>query len=365
MQLPPYRYKDYRDGIDKLDDVIASLEDLPERAGGLLDVEWIRAWRERSPEERSAFQDYARYWLNTFERIFDYCGRATGTSRYTIDTADGAAAGVLSRQHRMHPTIGNLISTAYYDDQLVNRTADDDGRPLARTRHGLRGIPGLRDQAILWLDLPWSARVPSAGELGPAVSKPRYTNPVEIEAIVALLRSLAANTASNGEEIEFAVLSPYNQQVAAINRRLDVELVRRTGMVPKQGHHGGYGVDSVNATSRIAHSVDSFQGNQAGVIVVSLVRNNSYPPGNGLGFLEDAPRINVLLSRAERLLVLVGSWEFFEHQLRGVSITDPQLPLWHWKKVMTTLDGWFSEGTAVRLDATALPGARGDLPSTN
>ena len=355
-QLPPYRYKDYRDGIDKLDDVITSLEDLPERGGGLLDLDWIRAWREQSPEERSVFRDYARYWLNTFERIFDYCSRATGTLKYTIDVADGAAAGILSRQHRMHPTIGNLISTAYYQDQLVNRTAGDDGRPLARTRHGLRGIPGLRDQAIVWLDLPWSARVASAGELGPAVGKPRFTNPAEIEAIVALLQSLATDSDPTREEIEFAVLSPYNQQVAAINRRLDAELVRRTGMVPKQDHHGGYGAGGVTATSRIAHSVDSFQGNQAGVIVVSLVRNNTYPPGSGLGFLEDASRINVLLSRAERLLVLVGSWEFFEHQLRGVSITDPQFPLWHWKKVTTTLDAWFAEGTAVRLDATGLSG---------
>ena len=358
-QLPPYRYKDYRDGIDKLDDVISALEELPERGGGLLDLEWIRSWRERSSSERTDFQSYARYWLNTFERVFHYCSRAAGSLKYTIDDADGAAAGILSRQHRMHPTIGNLISTAYYQDQLVNRTAGDDGRALPRTRHGRRGIPGLGDRAILWLDLPWCGREPTSGELGPTVGKPRYTNPAEIEAIVRFLESLATDAASGGEEIEFAVLSPYNQQVAAINRRVDAELVRRTGMVPKRGHHGSYAGGGVDETSRVAHSVDSFQGNQAGVIVVSLVRNNTYPPGSGLGFLEDASRINVLLSRAERLLVLVGSWEFFEHQLRGVSIGDPQFPLWHWKKVMATLEGWFSEGRAVRLKAKELAGGVG------
>ena len=361
-QLPPYRFKDYRDGIDNLDDAIASLEELPQSAGGLLDREWIRAWRERSPTERSDFKDYARNWLNTFERVFDYCGRATGGVKHTIDGADGAAAGILSRQHRMHPTIGDLISTAYYQDQLVNRTAGDDGGALPRTRHGLGGIAGLGDQAILWLDLPWARQDAATREIGPAAGKPRYTNPSEIEAIVWFLQSLSADLRPRDEEIEFAVLSPYNQQVAAINQRLNVELVSRSGLVVKPGHHGVHGVGGVNATSRVAHSVDSFQGNQAGVIVVSLVRNNTRPPGSGLGFLEDASRINVLLSRAERLLVLVGSWKFFEYQLQGVSINDPQHPLWHWKKVMTTLDAWFSDGRAVRLEAKVLLGGRRDLP---
>ena len=356
-QLPPYRFKDYRDGIDSLGDVIASLEELPQRAGGLLDGEWLRSWRERSPAEQSDFKDYARRWLNTFERVFDYCSRATGGVKQTIDQADGAAAGVLSRQHRMHPTIGDLISTTYYQDQLVNRTAGNDGRGLPRVRHGLHGVSGLGEQAILWLDLPWVARDATTGEIGPAAGKPRYTNPSEIEAIVSFLKCLQGDRPPTHEATEFAVLSPYNQQVTAINRRLSVELVTQAGLVVKQGHQGRHRVEGTDMRSRVAHSVDSFQGNQAGVITVSLVRNNNFPPGHGLGFLEEASRINVLLSRAERLLVLVGSWEFFEHQLQGVSIDDPQLPLWHWKKVVTTLDGWFGNGKAIKIDAKALSGS--------
>ena len=77
-------------------------------------LEWIRAWRDRRADERSEFKDYARRWLNTFERVLDYCSLSTGSEKRTIDEADGAAAGILSRQHRMHPTIGDLISTAYY-----------------------------------------------------------------------------------------------------------------------------------------------------------------------------------------------------------------------------------------------------------
>ena len=348
-QLPPYRFGDYREGIDKLNDAIAALEELPQRAGGLIDLEWVRAWRERDLSERLEFQDYARSWLNTFERVFGYCGDATGAVRHTVDVADGAAAGILSRQHRMHPTIGDLISTTYYQGQLVNRTVGDDGRALPRTRHGLSGIAGFDDQAILWLDLPWAARNPAYGEVGPP-DKPRYTNPSEIAAIIWFLQSLSADSSpERGEGVEFAVLSPYNQQVAAINRRVKRELVNGSGLVGKQGQQGSE-AGGANAKTRVAYSVDSFQGNQAGVIVVSLVRNNTNLAGEGLGFLEEASRINVLLSRAERLLVLVGSWDFFGHQLQGVKIADPQHPLWHWKKVITTLDAWFKDGTAVRLD---------------
>ena len=355
-QLPPYRFKDYREGIDKLNDAIAALEELPQGAGRLLDVEWVRAWREREPSERLKFQDYARSWLNTFERVFGYCSEATGNARHTVDAADGAAAGILSRQHRMHPTIGDLISTTYYQGQVINRTVGGDGRPLQRTRHGLSGIAGLRDQAILWLDLPWAARDRDCGEVGPP-DRPRYTNPSEVAAIKWFLESLSSDDAlRGGDEIEFAVLSPYNQQVAAINREVKVELGKGCGLVGKRGHHGGQRGGGANAKVRVAHSVDSFQGNQAGVIVVSLVRNNTKPSGHGLGFLEEASRLNVLLSRAERLLVLVGSWEFFEHQLQGVSIDDPQHPLWHWKKVITTLDGWFEDGAAERLEVWPLLG---------
>jgi len=186
-----------------------------------------------------------------------------------------------------------------------------------------------------------------------------------VAAIVAFLKRLKDGDRSQ-QPLELAVLSPYNQQVAAINRNVTVDLVNAAGLKVKQGLHGRHRGDNIETSGRVAHSVDSFQGNQAGVIVVSLVRNNTLSPGSGLGFLEEAPRINVLLSRAERLLVLVGSWEFFEHQLRGVSIDDHQFPLWHWKKVVTTLESWFRDGKAVRIDASNLAsGARGDLPDSD
>jgi superfamily I DNA and/or RNA helicase len=70
-----------------------------------------------------------------------------------------------------------------------------------------------------------------------------------------------------------------------------------------------------------------------------------------MGFLQDAPRLNVLLSRAERLLVLVGSWDFFQHHTELVDLGQPEKELWHWKKVLTMLDAWEREGRVLRIPA--------------
>ena len=94
-QLPPYRFTDYREGIDSLEKAVEALEELPDRAGGLLDIEWIQSWRDREPETQAHFKEYARRWLTSFARVFEYCSVATGSEKHTLDHADGAAAGTL------------------------------------------------------------------------------------------------------------------------------------------------------------------------------------------------------------------------------------------------------------------------------
>ena len=101
------------------------------------------------------------------------------------------------------------------------------------------------------------------------------------------------------------------------------------------------------------HTVDSFQGNQADVVAVSLVRNNTEGPGRGMGFLDESSRINVLLSRAERLLVLLGSWDFFRYQISTVELDDPRILSGTGKQIVTLLEQWFTSGRALRVPADA------------
>jgi AAA domain/Protein kinase domain len=351
-QLPPYRFDEYSGGIQALGQVVDALWELPGRAGGLVDSDWLRSWQGMNEEEQEEFKEYAKTWLRTFKRIFELCRVASGAEMVTVTEPAGAAAGMLSGQHRMHPTIGSLISAAYYDDELVNRTLDSADRPVAQVVHPFTNPFGIAGRALVWLNTPYAADVPDFHEQGPSTGAPRFTNRREVEVLGAFLRRLRIKSGWNATEpLELAVLSPYNQQVALINRSLrDVSLPE--GVVLKADPRRRRRGDA--EALRLAHTVDSFQGNQADVVVVSLVRNNDALPGEGLGFLRYPERINVLLSRAERLLVLVGSWDFFATQLAATSIDDERASLWNWKKVLVTLADWFESGRAVRIDSDEL-----------
>ncbi|KAG3032388.1 hypothetical protein PC121_g24399, partial [Phytophthora cactorum] len=73
-----------------------------------------------------------------------------------------------------------------------------------------------------------------------------------------------------------------------------------------------------------AATIDNFQGEEATVILASLVRSSTNVHGRGtIGFLKTPNRINVLLSRAKHGLILVGHGEL----LRAKS------PLWQKQRV--------------------------------
>ncbi len=60
-------------------------------------------------------------------------------------------------------------------------------------------------------------------------------------------------------------------------------------------------------------TVDSFQGGEADIVIISLVRNNGKSTiKSALGFLSDQRRINVLLSRAKHKLIIIGSYELLK-----------------------------------------------------
>jgi hypothetical protein len=134
------------------------------------------------------------------------------------------------------------------------------------------------------------------------------SNPMEVDDVVWLLKRLmqqrAAAGASGAAPLSVGVITPYRRQVAAI-----LEQCSPAGVTTNASSSGG-GSSSGSSSSRLTtgslvvdvRSVDGFQGQERDVIIFSAVRANSQC---SIGFLSDARRLNVALTRARHMLAVV------------------------------------------------------------
>ncbi|MEQ9065489.1 MAG: C-terminal helicase domain-containing protein, partial [Gimesia chilikensis] len=142
-------------------------------------------------------------------------------------------------------------------------------------------------------------------------------NKAEAEAVINALALLDANPAAK-KPPTLAVLSPYSRQVALLDREIEAALSGRLA------HLSDF--RPATRTGSFCTTVDSFQGSEADLVVVSLVRNNQHTsPAKALGFLRDSRRMNVLLSRAKWKLLLVGSIPFIKAVSEAMSAEDREL----------------------------------------
>jgi hypothetical protein len=78
-----------------------------------------------------------------------------------------------------------------------------------------------------------------------------------------------------------------------------------------------------SATIRCS-SVDNFQGEEADIVVGSIVRSNKH---GSIGFLKEEQRVNVFLSRARIGMFLVGNSECLRHSKAGHAVWSPILEM--------------------------------------
>lgn len=212
---------------------------------------------------------------------------------------DASLKGTFDTQYRMHKDINDVIEQFYVEDNGLRCGVKDDER-----QHNI-DIPELLspENHVIWIDT-------NSPEVRDGTSR---ANKGEVEAIGWVLEKFAESDSfkqylqslSTDEEREIGLITFYGSQMKRL--RPLVEQSTKKGLRIKMS------------------SVDRFQGMERNIIIVSLVRSNSiaqkwnqrpdfrlfpdtgFPKQNDYGFAKSPNRLNVALSRAKRLLIVVGN----------------------------------------------------------
>jgi hypothetical protein len=243
--------------------------------------------------------------------------------------------------------IAAMIARAFYDDgsgpplithpEAVARFETEPCPILSQDKEMLPSTP------IVLIDMP--AQQKGAGKVVGEQS-PRWHNAAERDAVARILALLEAQPGDKAPTL--AILSPYAQQVKRLAERFDGD----DAFSPRRR-----GFRSPTGDDRFCYTVDSFQGSEADVTIVSLVRNNDHSNvRSALGFLADFRRMNVLLSRAKWRLILVGSFDFLEEVLKGARIAGKSEPIEFLGSLFDSFDN-AEAGTIVRQPLAKLEGA--------
>lgn len=231
-----------------------------------------------------------RYEESLFGILFDNLAQASPKRRVT-----------LTKQFRMHPVIGDFISKTYYDNQISSEMVNP-----AKKQHGL-SIPWAKDKVAIFCNVPKVKGL----ESHEGRSKERIPEAVRI---IELLNELRRDPAF--ENLSVGIISFYSKQVDRIS-----EEASKYGYTEKEGD-GSYRISPAFQLTRDGReklrigSVDSFQGKEFDIVILSTVRSNNILriDENNLrvfGFLTLENRLNVAFSRAQKMLITVGDAEMF------------------------------------------------------
>ena len=247
-------------------------------------------------------RNFKKLEISHFERLFNQI--------------DPTLKGVFNYQFRMHPAINEVIKQFYKDDGglecgLVNPVDlgidDPDFINNGASRyHGITAGPITPNTHVLWIDT-------DTPEMLDGTSRVNYG---EVEVIRKVLSDIYSspsfhaynNKWDNIEDKQIGLISFYGKQL-----RLLRDMAR--------------GFDKEKLPIRIS-TVDRFQGMERNIIIVSMVRSHliqtergqkpnfvrykeGYPAQSELGFAQSPNRLNVALSRAKRLLIIVGDSKLF------------------------------------------------------
>lgn len=210
--------------------------------------------------------------MNNFQRAFSS----------TYGTAVGRT---LLTQYRMASAINQVVSNCFYKGAL---------RP-GRKEPGpeYNDLPSFLGRQVVWLDTAEQGR--SAYHRSAGTHEGALENEAEAAAVLEVVRSIARSSGfleqvrvlDKEKQPAIGVIAMYAAQRDLIRRKLE---------------QADWAADIRDLYT--VGTVDSYQGKENRIIILSVVRNDS---ARAIGFLADPERINVAMSRAKDRLVIVSS----------------------------------------------------------
>jgi hypothetical protein len=215
-----------------------------------------------------------------FERMWKYFKTKPDGKTLTVS---------LDTQYRMHPELGKFISRVFYEPE-PNCVTIHTTRKAEEFKHT---VARYENKFAVWEDCPEEIEINTG--LG-------YYRTIEAEKIVQIAVDILKNSSES-----VGIITMYKKQEKEIIKKLELkELIKSKEIV-----------EQYRGRLRVG-TVDSFQGREFDVVLLSPVRNNNYPAKteeqarHKFGFLTFKNRLNVALSRQRKLLVVVGCRKMFQ-----------------------------------------------------
>ncbi|KAI9138556.1 P-loop containing nucleoside triphosphate hydrolase protein [Paraphysoderma sedebokerense] len=185
---------------------------------------------------------------------------------------------LLNVQYRMHQDIMEYCSNALYEGKLIAH--ESNASHLLCQLPYVESTPETTVPLILidtaGMDYHESVSSSNTNSTATLLEESKY-NEHEAEVVTSITEKLIS---AGLKPSDIAIITPYNAQVSLL-----ISLIKESYPDIEIG------------------SVDGFQGREKEAVIVSLVRSNDK---GEIGFLKDSRRINVAVTRAKRLLVLVA-----------------------------------------------------------
>ncbi|MBI4402894.1 MAG: TM0106 family RecB-like putative nuclease [Deltaproteobacteria bacterium] len=175
---------------------------------------------------------------------------------------------LLNISYRLHPELCDFIGSSFYQGEIVPAPGNE-----RRVLEIPSGCNIEKEAGLIFISERHNGCTQSSDK--------------EVERIARLIRELQKcklvkeNRKTPVKLSDILVVAPYNHQVSKLKRKLGKD-------------------------ARIG-TVDKFQGQEAAIVIVSMCCSNGEESPRGLEFIFDEHRLNVAISRAQALAVVVGS----------------------------------------------------------